>query len=88
MFALTVDNAIHILSENNEMVSASEQARASFQSVSNGIETTNNLVQEIANSMAEQQEGSRQISEALSAMNNSTSEVNVPIQNNAFNVYP
>ncbi len=59
----------------NGIVEASKDAQISFSSVSNGISSTDGVVQEIKNAMCEQEEGSKQITIALKNMTDSTSEV-------------
>ncbi|WP_294427897.1 methyl-accepting chemotaxis protein [uncultured Treponema sp.] len=58
-----------------DVVSASIDSSAAFQSVTDKIKDTDQLVRQIRSAMQEQQEGSQQIGEALHAMNDSTSEV-------------
>lgn len=57
------------------VVSASKQTSAAFNTVTNGIKDTDELVQLILNAMKEQKQGSKQIIETLHTMNNSTFEV-------------
>ncbi|MCQ2591319.1 MAG: methyl-accepting chemotaxis protein [Treponema sp.] len=72
----TIGNQLAAIIQNiKSMVEASNNAHESFVSVAQGIEKTNMLVQEINGSMQEQMEGSKQISNALNAMNNSSAEV-------------
>ena len=59
------------------VVEASEEARIAFNSVTDKITETDQVIQQIRASMEEQNTGSRQISEALHVMNDSTSEVRV-----------
>ena len=59
------------------VVEASEEARIAFDSVTDKITETDQVIQQIRASMEEQNTGSRQISEALHVMNDSTSEVRV-----------
>ena len=57
------------------VVSASDESGVVFSSVEKKIKETDTLVRNIQNAMAEQLEGSKQISEALRLMNDSTMEV-------------
>jgi methyl-accepting chemotaxis protein len=57
------------------VVSASDESGVVFSSVEKKIKETDTLVRNIQNSMTEQLEGSKQISEALRLMNDSTMEV-------------
>ncbi len=57
------------------VVQTASESDKSFQSVSNRIGSTGELVVQIRSAMEEQQSGSQQILEALQLMNNSTSEV-------------
>ena len=57
------------------VVNSSEEARSSFQSVTDRIQETAQLIQQIRNAMAESESKSRQITDALKMMNSSTSEV-------------
>ena len=57
------------------VVIASQESEKSFQAVSGRINLTSELILRIRGAMEEQQAGSKQILEALHAMNNSTSEV-------------
>ena len=58
-----------------EVVSGSQDASNAFTVVSNEIQNTNLLVNEIKVAMSEQNEGSKQVIETLKAMNMSTNEV-------------
>ncbi|MCQ2578665.1 MAG: methyl-accepting chemotaxis protein [Treponema sp.] len=62
----------HITDNITKMVEISQGATAAFESVTNGINDTNSLVQQIKSAMYEQGEGSKQISISLSAMNDSS----------------
>ncbi|MCM1321857.1 MAG: methyl-accepting chemotaxis protein [Bacteroides sp.] len=64
-----------IMTSIASVVSASKELEASFGSVSSRIHSTDQLVRQIKQAMAEQQEGSRQIFQALRIMNDSTAEV-------------
>ncbi len=57
------------------VVQTSADTAAAFNSVSAGITNTDDLVRQIKSAMQEQQEGSRQILDALKDMSNSTAEV-------------
>ena len=57
------------------MVSASQASSEAFASVTEKIQSTDMLVNQIKGAMEEQAEGSRQIGGALSTMNDSTLEV-------------
>lgn len=57
-----------------DVVEASGDTNAARMSVSNRIKETDSLVYQIKIAMNEQNEGSKQISEALKYMNDSTSE--------------
>ncbi|MFA6858016.1 MAG: methyl-accepting chemotaxis protein, partial [Treponema sp.] len=57
------------------VVTASNDSGAVFSSVEQKIKETDSLVKNIQNAMSEQQEGSKQIGEALRLMNDSTMEV-------------
>jgi methyl-accepting chemotaxis protein len=58
-----------------EVVGASQDSEAAFAAVTAGIEETDGLVKQIERAMAEQEVGSKQILEALGAMNEVTEEV-------------
>ena len=58
------------------VVSASKQTSAAFNTVAKGIKSTDELVQLIQDAMTEQKEGSKQIIRTLRDMNSSTTEVN------------
>ncbi len=57
------------------IVAASNEAGTAFSAVTEGINGTNNLVQEIKMAMSEQEEGSKQITQVLSGMNDITGQV-------------
>lgn len=57
------------------VVNESSKAATAFSSVSTSIQSTDEIVQQIKGAMEEQQIGSRQITQALTAMNDSTAEV-------------
>jgi len=57
------------------VVNSSVETKLTFDSVSNGIRQTDEIVHQIKSAMAEQNEGSRQIVGALKDMGNSASEV-------------
>ncbi|MCK9171575.1 MAG: methyl-accepting chemotaxis protein, partial [Treponema sp.] len=57
------------------VVAASNDSGSAFSSVEQKIKETDTLVKNIQNAMSEQQEGSKQIGEALRLMNDSTMEV-------------
>ena len=59
------------------VVQASSEANKAFSSVSQQITDTDELITQIKSAMEEQQAGSKQITDALYSMNNSTSEVHV-----------
>ena len=59
----------------NDVVSASQASTDMFVEVSNSISQTQQLVLQIKGAMEEQQEGSKQIGDALKLMNDNTSEV-------------
>ena len=59
------------------VVEASEESRIAFNSVTDKITETDQVIQQIRAAMEEQNTGSRQISQALHVMNDSTSEVRV-----------
>jgi methyl-accepting chemotaxis protein len=59
----------------NDVVSASQASTDMFVEVSNSITQTQQLVLQIKGAMEEQQEGSKQIGDALKLMNDNTSEV-------------
>ena len=59
----------------NDVVSASQASTDMFVEVSNSIGQTQQLVLQIKGAMEEQQEGSKQIGDALKLMNDNTSEV-------------
>ena len=59
----------------NEVVAASSEASLAFASVSKKLEDTDALVMLIKNAMEEQNEGSKQITDTLQVMQNSTLEV-------------
>lgn len=59
----------------NSVVAASCQAADAFIAVSESIQSTDTLVQQIKDAMDEQNEGSKQITQALNFMNDSTIEV-------------
>ena len=59
------------------VVNASEDSRVAFNSVSDKITETDQVIQQIKAAMEEQNAGSRQISQVLHVMNDSTSEVRV-----------
>ena len=67
----------HITDNITKMVTISQSATDAFESVTNGINDTNSLVQQIKSAMYEQGEGSKQISISLSAMNDSSLAVKV-----------
>ncbi len=69
------DQLKKIIDSINGMVTASSAAKKAFEEVSTGINSTNEIVQLITNSMYEQGEGSKQIAVALGNMNDSTAEV-------------
>ncbi len=66
----------HIRMSIENVVSASKQTSAAFTAVTNGIRSTDELVQLIQNAMSEQKQGSSRIIKALHAMNDSSVEVN------------
>ena len=59
----------------NDVVNASQASTDMFVEVSNSITQTQQLVLQIKGAMEEQQEGSKQIGDALKLMNDNTSEV-------------
>ncbi len=59
----------------NDVVSASSEASLAFESVSKKLEDTDALVMLIKNAMEEQNEGSKQITDTLKVMQDSTLEV-------------
>jgi methyl-accepting chemotaxis protein len=59
----------------NDVVAASQASTDMFNEVSNSITQTQQLVLQIKGAMKEQQEGSKQIGDALKLMNDNTSEV-------------
>ncbi len=59
----------------NDVVTASQASTDMFVEVSNSITQTQQLVLQIKGAMEEQQEGSKQIGDALKLMNDNTSEV-------------
>ena len=65
----------HIKASIEDVVKASKQSSEAFNTVENGIKSTDELVQLIQNAMTEQKVGSSQIIEALRDMNDSSSEV-------------
>ncbi|MCQ2593530.1 MAG: methyl-accepting chemotaxis protein [Treponema sp.] len=65
-----------IKSSIENIVQATELSSAAFSNVNADIHETNVIVQEITDAMREQEQGSKQITEALSLVNNTTSEVN------------
>ena len=72
----TIGQQLNVIMKSiQKVVEVSEESRQMFNSVTNRIAETDQLVQHIKSAMAEQQEGSKQIGEALNSMNDSTSEV-------------
>ena len=69
------DQLNNIKNSINDVVVASTEASAAFDSVSQKLEETDALVMQIKAAMEEQNEGSKQITEALHSMNDSTVEV-------------
>ena len=59
----------------SDVVSVSQASRGSFTTVNSSISQTQQLVLQIQGAMEEQQEGSKQIGEALKLMNDNASEV-------------
>ena len=59
----------------NDVVSASMNAATAFSTVSNSIQSTDQILQQIRGAMEEQQTGSKQIIDALHTMNDTTAEV-------------
>jgi len=60
-----------------EVVAVSADTNAAFASISQSIVDTSQIMEQIKNAMEEQQQGSKQIIDALQSMNSSTSEVKV-----------
>jgi methyl-accepting chemotaxis protein len=58
-----------------DVVNSSAEAKSAFESVTNKIHETDQLVQQIKGAMEESEIGSRQITDALKMMNDSTSDV-------------
>ena len=72
----TIGDQLNNIKESiNTVVIASGEASHAFESVSNKLEETDQLVMQIKSAMEEQNEGSKQITEALHSMNDSTVEV-------------
>jgi len=72
----TIGQQLNVIMRSiQKVVEVSEESREMFNSVTNRIVETDQLVQQIKSAMFEQQEGSKQIGEALHSMNDSTSEV-------------
>ena len=72
----TIGDQLNNIKESiNTVVIASGEASHAFESVSNKLEETDQLVMQIKSAMEEQNEGSKQITEALHNMNDSTVEV-------------
>ncbi|WP_407425164.1 methyl-accepting chemotaxis protein [Treponema sp.] len=62
------------------VVASSEEAKAAFNSVSENIQQTDQLVRQIRGAMEESEAGSHQITDALKMMNDSTTEVRTSSQ--------
>lgn len=71
---------VQVRSAISEVVSASNASGASFSRVTDQISTTDELVQTIQQAMREQQEGIKQIMEALREMNDITAQVKMGSQ--------
>jgi len=69
------DQLTKIKDSINGVVTASADSSTAFTAVTAGIKQTDELVRQIKAAMQEQQEGSKQINDALHSMNNSTVEV-------------
>ena len=69
------DQLKRITATINGIVMASNEAGTAFSAVTEGINDTNNLVQEIKMAMSEQEEGSKQITQVLSGMTEITGQV-------------
>lgn len=70
-----------ILSSISSVVASSDLADKSFMAVMDKISATGNMVREIRYAMDEQAAGSKQIGQALSAMNDATSQVKTASDN-------
>jgi len=74
----TIGQQLHKITETiNSVVSSSQEAQVALTGVFDEIEETDGLMKQINIAMHEQEEGSKQITEALKLMSNSTSDVSV-----------
>ncbi len=73
----TISSQLVTIQESiQNMVHVTKDSSLAFDNVSGGIKETNQIVQQIAGAMMEQEEGSKVINESLSLVNDSTAKVN------------
>ena len=72
---IQLDNGQFADAQAPEIVSASRSSQDVLKSVADSVAETDALVREISQAMGEQLEGSAQINEALSVLNNNSSQV-------------